>query len=376
MQDERKTSRSQEISVNSLNEELSSSDRTGRHVETEEIQAIWRELESQCWAYSWLNRATCYWHSCSTRRPSSTSWDQDARHRQWVPSRKNWGRHGLQNSRITTSRCETTRKVPAFENWFRKLRTTQIDLLFNRIYDRINHLILCPESTQMIRDVVNIELCELLETEPRTQCKVCLSYWNIGIVYWTCGHFLRKGSGENQKFIKCTMDLSIPEYVIKKGRPHGQRYGKKPGDREYYTANQLKKKCKKKFFQGIHDRFIRDETCRNRMVEHGRDEDVCRQWDALADEDHTHHLTPQEYHHYKSNWWLTSNKTGSNTVPVEHRPDFKQALSTLQQLKQKEGAQRNQQWAQRSSSSSWWSWRFLVDSLFLWKSPWRWTKYW
>ena len=37
MQDERKTSRSQEINVNSVNEELSSSDRTGRLVETEEI---------------------------------------------------------------------------------------------------------------------------------------------------------------------------------------------------------------------------------------------------------------------------------------------------------------------------------------------------
>ena len=35
MQDERITSRSQEISVNSFNEELSSSDRTGRPVETE-----------------------------------------------------------------------------------------------------------------------------------------------------------------------------------------------------------------------------------------------------------------------------------------------------------------------------------------------------
>ena len=100
-----------------------------------------------------------------------------------------------------------------------------------------------PKSKQMIRDVGNIELCELLETEPKTQCTVCLSYWNIGIVYCTCGHFLRKGRGTNQQFIKCTMDLlSIPEYVFKKGRPHGHRYGKKPGDREYFSANQLKKK--------------------------------------------------------------------------------------------------------------------------------------
>ena len=202
----------------------------------------------------------------------------------------------------------------------------------------------------------NIELCDLLETDSKTQCKVYLSYWNIGIVHCTCGHFLRKGRGENQNFIRYTMDLSIPEYVIKKGRPHGHRYGKKTGNREYYTANQLKKKCKK-FFQGTHERFIRDETFRNRMSEYGRDEDVCRQWDVLADEDHTHHLTPQEYYHYESNWWLTSNKTVSNIVPAEHRLVFQQALSTLKQLKQEEGGRRNQQWAQSSSSSSWWSWQ-------------------
>ena len=29
------------------------------------------------------------------------------------------------------------------------------------------------ESEQMIRNVGNIELCELLETEPKMQCKVC-----------------------------------------------------------------------------------------------------------------------------------------------------------------------------------------------------------
>ena len=57
--------------------------------------------------------------------------------------------------------------------------------------------------------------------------------------------------------------------------------------------------------------------------------------DALADEDHTHHLASQEYFYYKSNWWLRSNKTGSDTMPVQRRSDFKQALSTLQKLKEK-----------------------------------------
>ena len=47
-----------------------------------------------------------------------------------------------------------------------------------------------PESKQMIQDVGKIELCELLETEPKTQCTVCLSYWNIRVLHCTCGAFL------------------------------------------------------------------------------------------------------------------------------------------------------------------------------------------
>ena len=33
-----------------------------------------------------------------------------------------------------------TRTIPAFDNWFRKLRTIQINMLFNKIYDRIINL--------------------------------------------------------------------------------------------------------------------------------------------------------------------------------------------------------------------------------------------
>ena len=155
--------------------------------------------------------------------------------------------------------------------------------------------------------------------------------------------------------------LSVPEYVIKKGRPHGHRYGKKPGDKEYYLAHQLKKKCTKRQFQGIHDRFLRDHEFRVRMIEHHRDEEVCRRWDV--DEDHTHHLTAQECLHCESKWWLHSNKQGSNTMPLRHRPDFKQALSTLQRLQQEAGEEpqvpaysyKYQQWEARSSSSTWWN---------------------
>ena len=108
------------------------------------------------------------------------------------------------------------------------------------------------ESKDMIRDVGNIELWEHRIVESKAQCKVCLSYWDVGIVYCTCGHFLRNGTEENKKFVKYTLDLlSIPNYYIKKGRPHGHRYGKKPGDHEHFPANSLKKKCKKMKFECI-----------------------------------------------------------------------------------------------------------------------------
>ena len=50
----------------------------------------------------------------------------------------------------------------------------------------------------------------------------------------------------------------------------------------------------------------------------------------------THHLTPDEIEDYRVNWWVRSNKIGSDTMPIRHRSDFKQALSTLRQLKDKE----------------------------------------
>ena len=72
----------------------------------------------------------------------------------------------------------------------------------------------------MIRDVGNIELCELLETEHKTQCTACLSYWNVGIVYCTCWHFLQKETEVNRKFVKYTMDLlSLPEQEGKTSWP-------------------------------------------------------------------------------------------------------------------------------------------------------------
>ena len=127
----------------------------------------------------------------------------------------------------------------------------------------------------MTQDMGDEELFELFETGPKTQCKECLSYWIEGIVYCTCGHLLKE-SEANRGVIQKTLDLlSIPNYVIKKGQPHGHRKGKTPEEKEYHLAHNLKKRCIKRRFTGIHDRFLRDPDFRASQLEHDRDEDVC-----------------------------------------------------------------------------------------------------
>ena len=94
---------------------------------------------------------------------------------------------------------------------------------------------------------------------------------------------------------------------------------------------------------------------RKNMIELGRSEEICREMDKLANEDHTHHITPEEISVYRNNWWIRSNFVGSDTMPVRHRADFKEALSTLRRLKNQEDQAYYQNW--QSSSSSWWNWQ-------------------
>ena len=117
------------------------------------------------------------------------------------------------------------------------------------------------ESQDVIKAAGNTEtVCELLDVEPKAQCKVCLSYWDVGIVYCTCGHFLRNGTEVNKKFVQYTMDLlSIPNYYTDTER--------KKVIKNITLRINSKKKCQKRQFLNIHDRFIRDARFRKTMIE-------------------------------------------------------------------------------------------------------------
>ena len=86
--------------------------------------------------------------------------------------------------------------------------------------------------------------------------------------------------------------------------------GKTPEKKEYHLAHHLKKRCTKRKFTGIHDRFLRDPDFRESMLEHDRDEDVCLKWDDLAEQDFTYRVTESEYFRYKQDWWISLSKSG------------------------------------------------------------------
>ena len=225
-------------------------------------------------------------------------------------------------------------------------------------------------SKDAIMAAGNTERCEIINVEPKLQCKACLKHWSAGIVYCTCGHLMEDDSAEKKKYISSVPDLfSIPNFYIRKGRPHGHRYGKAPGCKEYHTA-QLQKRCRKKKYDNIHDRYIRDKKFRKAMIELGRSEKIIIEMDQLASEDHSYIATKAEIDDFRGKWWIRSNVVNFDTTPSRHQPDFKKALSTLYRLKKAEDKNYYENWSQ--SSSSWWQWQPTWWHPYYETSPQRW----
>ena len=147
------------------------------------------------------------------------------------------------------------------------------DLQQNNAYNRFSE-----ESKVMIREMGNVGLFELCETIPKVHCKECLLYWKQGIVYCE--------SEASQHFHQWRLDaFSIENHVIKKGRPRGARHGK----------TEAQRRCLKKKFEGIHDRFQRDSTYRDWQLKIGWTEEKCIEMDKLAQENHSYCPSSEEF---------------------------------------------------------------------------------
>ena len=151
------------------------------------------------------------------------------------------------------------------------------------------------KSKKMFRDMGNVELFELCETIPKVQCSECLLYWNQGIVYCTCGHLLRENKSSRHHHRWQLDILSIPNYVIKKVRPHGNRHGKTEAQKEHFIAHNLRKKCIKRGLKEFTIAFRKILKFRDSQLKIDRTEAKCIEMDEVAQKDFTYHLSSEEY---------------------------------------------------------------------------------
>ena len=154
-------------------------------------------------------------------------------------------------------------------------RALQADLQQNNAYNPFSE-----KSKVMIREMGNVELFEVCETIQKVQCSECFLYWNQGMVYCTCRHLLRERESSRHLHQRRLDALSIPNYVIKKGRPRGARHGKTEAQKEHFTAHNARRRCTKKNFEGIHDRSQKDLTYRDSQFRIGWTEEKCIEMDT------------------------------------------------------------------------------------------------
>ena len=132
---------------------------------------------------------------------------------------------GLPHSAVKQSHAANVRDlIQKIENHPQR-HALQSDLQKHRQFNRFS-----KESQDVIKAAGNTELCELLDVEPKAQCKVCLSYWDVGIVHCTCGHFLRDDTKENKKYIQLVLDsFRFPTTTSGKVDPTVTASGRKKG---------------------------------------------------------------------------------------------------------------------------------------------------
>ena len=155
--------------------------------------------------------------------------------------------------------------------------------------------------------------------------------------------------------------LSIPHYVIKKGWPRGARHGKIGAQKEHFIAHNARRRCIKKIFGGIHDRFIQFVVTRNSKLAGPRRS--ASQWINW------HRKTTPAAHPLRNvrdigKTGISLNKSGKN-APMSLRSDFWTTVTIMNRLLRESGEERPEPipfhqyqrlHSSSSSSSSWWQW--------------------
>ena len=104
--------------------------------------------------------------------------------------------------------------------------------------------------------------------------------------------------------------------------------GRTEAQKEYFIAHNARRRCLKKNFEGIHDRFLKDSTYRDSQLKIRWTEETCIAMDKLAQENHSYCPLPEEFERYRKNWYITLNTSGRNAL-MKLRSNFNEALTNM-----------------------------------------------
>ena len=214
--DKGKTSRSHVINEKRLHKELGSSDRTGKPVKSEDIRVmhahdVTGELVEPSSSSTHIEKE----QFVPEENRDVASFNADNEFNRAINEENiDFNIPGVPHSAVERSQGVNVRNlIQKIENHPQR-HALQSDLQQHRQFNPFSKE--CKESQDVIKAAGNTELCELLDVEPKAQCKACLAYWDVGIICCTCGHFLRDDTTENKKYIKSVLDLfSIPNFYIR-----------------------------------------------------------------------------------------------------------------------------------------------------------------
>ena len=177
-----KTSHSQEIVGKRLQEELGSSDRRGKPVESS------------------TNTHTVQEFGSPEHRDTASS---NANKFNFATDEENidFNISGVPNAMVKRSHgINVHNLIQQIENHPQR-QALQSDLQQHQAFNPCS-----KEEKDAIMAAGNTELYEIINVEPKLQCKACLKHWSAGIVYCTCGNLLKDDSAENKKYISSVLD--------------------------------------------------------------------------------------------------------------------------------------------------------------------------
>ena len=164
-------------------------------------------------------------------------------------------------------------------------------MISNNIVRLINPF--SKKSKDAIMAAGNTELCEIINVEPKLQCKACFMHWSAGIVYCTCGHLMKDDTADNKKYISFVLDLfSIPNFYIRKGpTTRSQVWESSWMQRVPYGKTNFKGNAARRNMTTSTTDSSATRPSGKRLIELGRSEEIILEMDRLASENHTHIAT-------------------------------------------------------------------------------------